>query len=131
MCAGTDGNSDLFQFSTGRRAVASLHTVFTLRPRHDFFQYAYEVLRGFVDLDLKIVDEVELDFTFQDTANVPECVWAIVVKDELKSIKANRWDVVRLADTIHLSLDRSLFVAELHSYHGQPQPPAFTDGHVR
>ena len=85
----TDGNSDLFAFSTGRRAVASLLTVFALRPRHDFLQYAYEVIRGFVDLDVKVVDEVELDFTFQDSTNVPECVWAIVAKDELKGTIAS------------------------------------------
>ena len=41
------------------------------------------------------MDEVELDFTFQDGANVPECVWAIVAKDELKEIKTRRWDLVR------------------------------------
>ena len=92
----TDGNSDLFGFSTGRRAVTSLHTVFALRPRHDFFQYAYEVLRSFVDLDWKVVDEVELDFTFQDSANVPETIWAVVAKSELKAIKNSRWDLVRL-----------------------------------
>ena len=67
-----------------------------MRPRHDFFQFAYQTLRGFVDLDWKIVDEVELDFTFQDNGNVPECIWAIVAKDELKGIKASRWDMVSI-----------------------------------
>ena len=97
-----DGSSDLFGFSTGRRAVSSLHTVFALRPRHDFFQYAYEVLRGFVDLDWKVVDEVELDFTFQDSANVPECIWAVVAKSELKEIKNTRWDLVSAAQVIRV-----------------------------
>lgn len=91
---GADGNSDLFAFSTGRRAVSSLHTVFTFRPRHDFFQYAYQVIRGFIELDWKVVDEVDLDFTFQDNPNIPDCVWAIVAKDELKRIKESRWDLV-------------------------------------
>ena len=68
-----------------------------MRPRHDFFQFAYQTLRGFVDLDWKVVDEVELDFTFQDNGNVPECIWAIVAKDELKGIKASRWDMVSMS----------------------------------
>lgn len=89
-----DGHSDFFAFSTGRRAAASLHTTFTLRPRHDFFQYAYQVIRGLVDLDLNYFDEVELDLTFQDTVNVPECVWAIVSKAEMKTIRDRRWDLV-------------------------------------
>ncbi|KAF7790803.1 hypothetical protein EIP86_001760 [Pleurotus ostreatoroseus] len=105
-----DGNSDLFAFSTGRRAVSSLHTVFTMRPRHDFFQFAYQTLRGFVDLDWKVVDEVELDFTFQDNGNVPECIWAIVAKDELKGIKASRWDMSFTRTTENASLPKSLTV---------------------
>ncbi|KAJ3529403.1 hypothetical protein NM688_g7859 [Phlebia brevispora] len=105
-----DGNSDLFGFSTGRRAVRALHTVFALRPRHDLFQFAYQVGRGFIDLDWRVVDEVELDFTFQDSSNVPECVWAIVAKDELKNAKATRWDLSFTRTTDHGSLPSSLTV---------------------
>lgn len=91
-----DGNSDFFAFSTGRRAITSLHTTLTLRPRHDLLQYVFQFLRGFVELNYRVCDEVELDFTFRPTANsVQECVWGVVAKDELKDIKANRWDLVR------------------------------------
>lgn len=46
-----------------------------------------------IELTYETHDEVELDLTFQDNANVPECVWGIVVKDELKDIKDRRWDM--------------------------------------
>lgn len=89
-----DGHSDFFTFSTGRRAVASLHTVAKLRPRHDLLQYAYQIIRSTAELDLNYVDELELDLTFQDGANIPDTVWAIVAKSEMKNIKDNRWDLV-------------------------------------
>lgn len=57
-----DGNSDFFNFSTGRRNVASLHTIFALRPRHDLFQWAFQVLRTFVDLQYRPKDDLQLDF---------------------------------------------------------------------
>lgn len=88
-----DGNSDFFAFSTGRRAVSHLHTTFTLRPRHDLMQYAYQFIRGIVELDYRVEDEVELDFTLKDTDNIPNAVWAIVSKEELRSIRGKRWDL--------------------------------------
>ena len=89
-----DGWSDFFTFSTGRRAVSSLHTVAKLRPRHDLLQYAYQIIRSTAELDLTYVDELELDLTFQDGANIPDTVWAIVAKSEMKNIKDSRWDLV-------------------------------------
>lgn len=89
-----DGSTDFFTFSTGRRALTSLHTTLTLRPYHDFFQLAYEVIRGVIEVTYRAEDEVELDFTFQENPNVPDTVWAIVAKDELKDIKDRRWDLV-------------------------------------
>lgn len=88
-----DGNSDYFAFSTGRRAVSHLHTTFTLRPRHDLLQYAYQFIRGIVELDYRVGDEIELDFTLKDTENIPNAVWAIVAKEELRSIRGKRWDL--------------------------------------
>ncbi|KAI0832437.1 DUF1682-domain-containing protein [Trametes gibbosa] len=92
-----DGYSDFFIFSTGRRALTSLHTTFTLRPRHDLFQYLFQTVRGFVELDYKVYDELELEFTFREPAGkegaVPECVWAVVAKDEMKRIRNERWDL--------------------------------------
>ncbi|KAI0695727.1 hypothetical protein BC835DRAFT_933020 [Cytidiella melzeri] len=88
-----DGHSDFFLFSTGRRAVASLHTTLTLRPRHDLLQYVYQFVRGIIELNLHYEDVLELDLTFQDTANVPDCVWAVVAKSEMKNIRDSRWDL--------------------------------------
>jgi hypothetical protein len=85
----------MFNFSTGRRGVASLHTVFTLRPRHDFLQWAFQTLRTFIDLYSRPRDEVELDFKLLPGTAVPDYVWAIVGKDELLTIKQDRWDLVR------------------------------------
>ena len=91
----SDGYSDFFAFSTGRRGVASLHTVFTLRPRHDFFQYAAQVLWGLVDLLYAPTDEVTLDFELHATGtSVPEFVWGLVAKGEANSIRKERWDLV-------------------------------------
>ncbi|PCH41010.1 DUF1682-domain-containing protein [Wolfiporia cocos MD-104 SS10] len=109
-----DGNSDWFNYSTGRRALASLHTTFTLRPRHDLLQYAFQIGRGLVELEYKVYDEVELDFTFRQPAGresvVPDCVWAVVAKDEIKSIRSRRWDLTFTRTTDLPSLPPSLAV---------------------
>jgi len=96
-----DGHSDFFAFSTGRRVVASLHTVFTLRPRHDFFQLAFQVGWGLADLLYTPQDHITLDFTLHTPATkepaagagVPEFVWALVAKGEANLIKKDRWDL--------------------------------------
>ncbi|KZT05520.1 DUF1682-domain-containing protein [Laetiporus sulphureus 93-53] len=106
-----DGNSDWFNYSTGRRAIVSLHTTFTMRPRHDLLQYAYQIGKGLVELDYQVYDAVELDFTFRDADGaVPECVWAIVAKDDMKSIRAKRWDLTITKTTDQPSLPSSLTV---------------------
>jgi len=88
-----DGYSDFFNFSTGRRNVASLHTIFTLRPRHDFFQWAFQTGRTFVDLQYRPVDDLQLDFKLFPDALAHDFVWAVVSKDELLSVKNDRWDL--------------------------------------
>ncbi|KIP10601.1 hypothetical protein PHLGIDRAFT_33815 [Phlebiopsis gigantea 11061_1 CR5-6] len=105
-----DGSSDFFAYSTGRRAISSLHTTITLRPYHDFWQLAYQTLRGIVEITYRAEDEVELEFTFQDSADVPGCIWAIVAKDELKDIKDRRWDLSFARVTESQSLPPSLSV---------------------
>ncbi|KAI0771646.1 DUF1682-domain-containing protein [Trametes elegans] len=109
-----DGNSDFFVFSTGRRALTSLHTTFTLRPRHDLFQYLFQLARSLVELDYNVYDEVELEFTFREPVGkegaVPECVWAVVAKDELKKIRKDRWDVTFTKTTDSTALPSSLAV---------------------
>ncbi|KAJ7095409.1 hypothetical protein B0H15DRAFT_829444 [Mycena belliarum] len=88
-----DGYSDFFNFSTGRRNVASLHAIFALRPRHDFFQWAFQTLRTLVDLQYRPKDSLQLDFKLLPGTLVHDFVWAVVSKDELLSVKDGRWDL--------------------------------------
>jgi hypothetical protein len=92
-----DGYSDFFNFSTGRRVVASLHTVFTLRPRHDPFQAIFQLLYSFYDLSYEPSDVVTLDFKLHANTNAPEGVFAVVRKGELRTIKRERWDLVSIS----------------------------------
>ena len=89
-----DGYSDFFNFSTGRRVVASLHTVFSLRPRHDPFQLIFQFLYGFYDFTYSPSDVVTLDLKLDANTTAPEGVFAVVRKEELKTIKRERWDLV-------------------------------------
>ncbi|KAF5388120.1 hypothetical protein D9615_000427 [Tricholomella constricta] len=88
-----DGYSDFFNFSTGRRNVMSLHTVFALQPRHDLFQWLYQFGRTLIDLHYRPKDDVTLDFKLSASALNQDFVWAVVAKDELLSIKEDRWDL--------------------------------------
>ncbi|TFY80349.1 hypothetical protein EWM64_g3665 [Hericium alpestre] len=105
-----DGYSDFFNFSTGRRVVASLHTVFTLRPRHDLLQMIYQFIWGLSDLTYAPQDEIELDFKLHSNTTVPDFIWAIVAKEELRSIKSDRWDLTWTRTTDHPSLTGPLSV---------------------
>ena len=90
-----DGNSDFFVFSTGRRNLVSLHTIFTLRPRHDFFQILFQTARTLIELPYRPTDDLQLDFKLAPGTLNDNFVFAIVAKDELLSIKDSRWDLVR------------------------------------
>ncbi|KAF8621573.1 hypothetical protein AX15_007599 [Amanita polypyramis BW_CC] len=106
-----DGYSDFFVFSTGRRNVASLHTIFTLRPRHDFLQWAFHTARTFIDLDYHPVDDLQLDFKLAPGAFAYDLVWAVVAKDELRTIKKNdRWDLTFTKTSENPALPPSLSV---------------------
>jgi hypothetical protein len=105
-----DGASDAFNFSTGRRGVTSLHSVFRFRPRHDLIQQAFHFGRSLVDVHYRQVDSLELDFRLAPGAAVPECVFAIVAKDELPSIKDDRWDLTFTRTTENPQLPSSLSV---------------------
>ncbi|KAA1466390.1 DUF1682-domain-containing protein [Dentipellis sp. KUC8613] len=105
-----DGYSDFFNFSTGRRAIASLHTVFTLRPRHDLFQLIYQFGWGMADLNYAPQDDIELDFKLQSDVAIPDFIWAIVAKEELKSIKDGRWDLTWTKTTEHAGLPATVSV---------------------
>ena len=88
-----DGYSDFFSFSTGRRNVASLHTIFALRPRHDPFQILAQTGYAAFDLQYRPLDDLQLDFLLPASLPV-DFVWALVNKDELRGIKKGRWDLV-------------------------------------
>ncbi|PFH52743.1 hypothetical protein AMATHDRAFT_73876 [Amanita thiersii Skay4041] len=106
----SDGYTDFFNFSTGRRNVASLHTVFTLRPRHDFFQWAFQTLRSFVDLYYQAKDDIQLDFKLAPRLLTHDFVWAVVAKEELRSIKDERWDLTFTKSSENPALPPSLSV---------------------
>lgn len=96
----TDGASDMFLFSTGRRNVQSLHTVFTFIPRHDLFQLILTYGWTLYDLRYSPNNDVTLDFKLGTKGKAPAgvgapFVWAIVEKDELNTIRSARWDLVR------------------------------------
>ncbi|KAF4574585.1 hypothetical protein EYR40_005670 [Pleurotus pulmonarius] len=89
----SDGYSDFFNFSTGRRAVTSLHTIFTLRPRHDLLQMLYQIGWGLVEVQTTYPDDLQLDFKLNDGTLESGFVWAVVKKDELRTIRDARWDL--------------------------------------
>lgn len=68
--------------------------MFALRPRHDPFQFTFQVLYGLYDFSYVPSDTVTLDFKLDVNANAPEGVFAVVRKEELKTIKRERWDLV-------------------------------------
>jgi hypothetical protein len=105
-----DGYSDYFNFSTGRRGITSLHTVFTLRPRHDFFQIAFQFLWGLQDLSYRPADEIELDFRLADGLGVPDFVFGVVSKEEMVTIRDKRWDLTFTKTSENASLPPSLSV---------------------
>lgn len=105
-----DGNSDFCVFSTGRRNIESLHTIFTLRPRHDFFQFLFQTARTLVELPYRPLDDLQLDFKLAPGTLNDNFVFAIVAKDELRSIKDSRWDLTFTKTTENPALPPTLSV---------------------
>ncbi|KIK68153.1 hypothetical protein GYMLUDRAFT_36991 [Collybiopsis luxurians FD-317 M1] len=103
-----DGHSDFFTFSTGRRNVASLHTIFKLRPYHDFLQTAYQTVWSLVDLQYNPRNVLQFDFKLLPSALPHDFVWAIVDKDELKKIRDDRWDLTFTKTSDHNALPSNL-----------------------
>ncbi|KAF8914615.1 hypothetical protein CPB85DRAFT_520714 [Mucidula mucida] len=89
----SDGYTDFFTFSTGRKNVQALHTIFTLKPRHDLFQYLFQILWGLIDVQYNPVDDLQLDFTLAPNTVPGDFVWAAVAKSELRNVKKDRWDL--------------------------------------
>ncbi|KAH7929470.1 DUF1682-domain-containing protein [Leucogyrophana mollusca] len=106
----SDGYTDFFNFSTGRRGIASLHTIFTLRPRQDLLQLIYQFAWQMYDLRYNPYDELVLDFKLTPDSAVPDCVWAVVSKEELVTIRNSRWDLTFTRTSDHASLPPSLSV---------------------
>lgn len=105
-----DGYSDYFSFCTGRRNIASLHTVFTFRPRHDLFQYVIQLVRQVMDLQYRPADILELDFTLAPGVLPSDFVFAVVSKSELVTIKDSRWDLTLTKTTDNPSVPATFSV---------------------
>ncbi|KAI5124997.1 hypothetical protein M0805_007421 [Coniferiporia weirii] len=88
-----DGYSDYFNFSTGRKNIASLHCVFSLLPRHDLARMVYRFVWGMIDLVYSSEDELVLDFKLQPSTSTPGFVWGVASKDCLAKVKQGRWDL--------------------------------------
>ncbi|KAL4075843.1 DUF1682-domain-containing protein [Scleroderma citrinum] len=108
----SDGPSDFFVFSTGRRVIASLHTILTLLPRQDPLQLIWQYAWSAYDLRYEPYDALTFDFTIDSDAAavIPDCIWAVVRKSELTSIRNSRWDLTFTRTTDHPSLGSTLSV---------------------
>ncbi len=114
--------------------MTSLHTTFTLRPRHDLFQVVYHFARGIIELDYTVYDRVELEFTFREPSGkespVPDCVWAIVAKDEMKRLRNDRWDMVRRKFRARSGEVVLIARTDLHQDHGESSASQIACRHV-
>ena len=115
-----------FNFSTGRRVVASLHTVFTLRPRHDPLQIIYQFLFGLYDFSYSPSDIVTLDFKLHPTAGAPDGVFAVVRKEELRTIKHERWDLVSSSAISPTPAQLSFYQTFTKTTEHKALPPTFS-----
>ncbi|KAG8895213.1 hypothetical protein FRC00_007750 [Tulasnella sp. 408] len=98
-----DGPTDYMLFSTGRRAVAYLQTVFNLFPRQDILQAAYEFGWSMVDLEYSRDDVVTLDFKLS-AESAPAFIFGIVSKYHLKQTRKERFDLTYFTKTTESSL---------------------------
>ncbi|CAE6439577.1 unnamed protein product [Rhizoctonia solani] len=110
----SDGASDYFAYSTGRRGVHYAHTVFTMLPRHDIFQIIFQKLYGLVDLQYAPQDEVLLDIKLRDKDGLngegKGFVWGVVAKKEMQALRKQRWDLSFTKTTDHASVASTLSV---------------------
>ncbi|KAG8900904.1 hypothetical protein FRB99_005673 [Tulasnella sp. 403] len=89
-----DGPTDYMLFSTGRRAVAYLQTVFSLYPRHDIVRMVYEFGWSLIDLEYAPQDTVLLDFKLSATGPAHGFVWGIISKYQMKSYKKDNFGLM-------------------------------------
>lgn len=57
-------------------------------------QWTFQTARTFIDLDYRPTDDIQLEFKLAPGALAHDLVWAVVAKDELRTIKHDRWDLV-------------------------------------
>ncbi|KAG9001658.1 hypothetical protein FRB90_011576 [Tulasnella sp. 427] len=98
-----DGPTDYLLFSTGRRAVAYLQTVFNLFPRQDILQAIYEFGWSMVDLEYSRNDVVTLDFKLS-AESAPPFVFGVVSKYHIKETRKERFDLTYFTKTTESSL---------------------------
>ncbi|KAF8607625.1 DUF1682-domain-containing protein [Ceratobasidium sp. AG-I] len=110
----SDGASDFFAYSTGRRGVHFMHSIFTMLPRHDIFQILYQKLYGLTDLQYSPQDEVLLDIKLRDKDGLngegKGFVWAVVAKNEMQALRKKRWDLSFTKTTDNAAIAPSLSV---------------------
>ncbi|KAG8691996.1 hypothetical protein FRC11_012342 [Ceratobasidium sp. 423] len=110
----SDGASDYFAYSTGRRGVHYAHTIFTMLPRHDIFQVIFQRLYGLIDLQYAPQDEVLLDIKLRDKDGLngegKGFVWGVVAKKEMQALRKQRWDLSFTRTTDHMAVASTLSV---------------------
>ncbi|KAH7343827.1 hypothetical protein B0J17DRAFT_192284 [Rhizoctonia solani] len=110
----SDGASDYFAYSTGRRGVHYAHTIFTMLPRHDIFQIIFQKLYGLVDLQYTPQDEVLLDIKLRDKDGLngegKGFVWGVVAKKDMQALRKQRWDLSFTKTTDHAAVASTLSV---------------------
>ncbi|KAG8966931.1 hypothetical protein FRC03_011002 [Tulasnella sp. 419] len=94
--ANADGSTDYFLYSTGRKGVAYLHTIFAMLPRHDLAQVLFQFAQSLIYLEYAPKDDITLDFTLAPsvTPTAQGFVWGIVHKNEITTMRKNRWDLL-------------------------------------
>ncbi|KAG8863752.1 hypothetical protein FRB96_007589 [Tulasnella sp. 330] len=93
-----DGPTDYFLFSTGRRAVAYLHTVISFVPSHDLVQVVYEAIMSIIDLSYSPKDTITLDFQLSGPPS-PGFVLGLISKLHMKSLRKDRFDLTYFTKT--------------------------------
>jgi len=88
-----DGPATYFSFSTGRKNILALHTIFTLLPRQDLVYSSIDFVWSLFNLDYQPTDTLILDFTLPTLPNTGNWVWAIIKKDSMEKQRKNRWDL--------------------------------------
>lgn len=90
-----NGGSDAVIFASGRRGCQSLHTVFSLKPRHEPLQRIYNTVSDIVLANTvpSSRDQIVLTFTLPQTADNVIGVFGLVDKSVLQVTRSGRFDL--------------------------------------